>query len=193
MKLTPQQREKLAWIIVALVTLIVSVTLGITYPLPPTARAPQGEPIVELGTTHFSGLNVFGPVDLDETLNVDGASTFVGAVGFTGAITADNDLTVDDTFNLDDTDSALTGSQTITPTTTFYEFAPLTTLTITLATGEATVGDLLILQNTVSTSTVIIDTTATQGGGNITLGANDLALFIFSNSVWVEIASPDNS
>ena len=79
MKLTPQQRGKLGWLIIALVSLIVSITLGVTYPLPPTARAPQGEPIVELGTTHFSGLNVTGAVDFDDTLNVDGAVTLATA------------------------------------------------------------------------------------------------------------------
>ncbi len=197
MKLTPHQRERLGWLIVTLVTLIVSITLGVTYPLPATQRAPQD--VVELGTTHFSGLNVTGAVDFDTTLNVDGASTLVGAVSvtgastLTGAITAENDLTVDDTMSFDDTDSALAATQTLTPTATFYEFAPATTLTLTLATGEATVGDLLILANTVSTSTVIVDTGATAGGGNVTLGENDLALFIFTNTNWVEIASGDNS
>jgi len=119
------------------------------------------------------------------------ADVFSGPLA--GAVSALNDLTVDDTLNIDDTDNALAGTQTITPTATFYEFAPATTLTLTIATGSATVGDFLILQNTVSTSTVIVDTGATVGGGNITLGANDLALFIFTNTKWVEIASPDNS
>lgn len=84
MKLTPQHREKLAWIIVSLVALIVSITLGVSYPLP-MQRAPQGEPIVELGTTHFSGLNVTGAVDFDTTLNVDGATTLGGNLTLSSA------------------------------------------------------------------------------------------------------------
>lgn len=105
-----------------------------------------------------------------------------------------DDLIVDDTLNIDDTDSTITATQTLTPTGTFYEFNPTATLTLTLATGSAEVGDLLILQNlNGSYSVVIVDTGATVGGSNVTLGQNDLALFFYTNSKWVEIASPDNS
>lgn len=163
MKLTPQHREKLAWIIIAIVSLIISITLGVNYPLAPEQQAPQADAppapdaIVELGVTHFTSLNVA------------------------------------ETMSYAPLGSTLVSTQTLTPAATFYEFAPATVLTLTLATGSATVGDLLILQNTVSTNTVILDTGATGGGSNITLGLNDLALFIFTNTKWVEIVSIDNS
>lgn len=150
-------------------------------------------------TVQAGGANLQGAVDIDSTLNVDGASTLVGAVAVTGASTltgdvdAQGDLTVDDTFNIDDTDSALVGAQTLTATVTFYEFAPATVLTVTLATGNAEVGDLLILSNTVTTQTQIVDTGATVGGSVINLGLNDTAIFIYSNSKWVMLSTANNS
>lgn len=151
------------------------------------------------GVTNFDSLTLSDNLVVGGTSSVTGASTLTGAVTAAGAVTAtgalvaSNDLTVDDTFNIDDTAYTLTGTQTLTPTASFYLLNPATTLTLTLATGSATVGDLLILYNTVTTSTVVVDTTATVGGGNVTLGQNDLAVFIFANSVWAEVASPDNS
>lgn len=107
--------------------------------------------------------------------------------------TIGGDLVVDDTFNIDDTVVAISGSQTVTPTYSMMTVAPTVASTITLATGSAEAGDLLLILNTVTTNTNIVDTGATVGGAGIDLGQNDLALFVFLNSVWVEIASPDNS
>lgn len=93
-----------------------------------------------------------------------------------------------------DTDYAETGAQTLTPSNSYYQLNPSATLTLTLGTGDAEDGDILILHNVnASNSVVVVDTTATQGGANVTVGTDDLALFIFGNSKWVEIASPDNS
>lgn len=115
------------------------------------------------------------------TINNGGASTFA------------SDLTTAGVVAWDDTDSALTGAQTITPTYSYLQVSPTAVLTITLATGSAADGDLLIVHNLVATQTDIIDTGATVGGGNINLGQDDIAIFIFGDGVWVEIASPDNS
>jgi len=73
MKFTPQQREKMGWLIIAIVSLIVSITLGVSYPLP-LQRAPQAEPIVELGTTHFSGLDVSGPASFGDTVTLSSSN-----------------------------------------------------------------------------------------------------------------------
>ncbi len=87
-----------------------------------------------------------------------------------------------------------TGAQTITPTNrTLYNLNPTAVLTITLGTGEATTGDMVIFANNVTTSTVIVDTGATAGGSNVTLGENDNAGFIFLGDAWIELFSPDNS
>lgn len=134
-------------------------------------------------------------ITADEMDATNGQIVNIGAAGtdFTsdGSLTIATDLTVDDTLNIDDTDSLLTGAQTITPTYSFLQVSPTAVLTITL--GTTVDGDFLIVHNTVTTSTVIIDTGATQGGGNITLGQDDVAGFIFADGVWVELFSPDNS
>lgn len=84
-----------------------------------------------------------------------------------------------------------TGAVTLTVAAEYYEVAPSAVLTLTLTGGSA--GDDLIIANTVTTSTVIVDTGATVGGGNITLGENDLAVFKNVDGTWAEVASPDNS
>lgn len=184
---------------------------GMRYPLPA-----QPDDIETLATSSTR----FRSVQIDHDLNVDGATTLdeiTSAGAFTissgdltlttgdltitagdiaataGSLTVGADVTVDDTLNIDDTDSVIVGTQTITPSASYYQMSPVTALTLTLATGEASEGDLLIVHSMVSTNTIIIDTGATVGGSNITLSTNDLAMFIFGNGKWVEIASPDNS
>jgi hypothetical protein len=118
---------------------------------------------------------------------------FDGDVRITRDLTVDRDVTVDDVFNIDDTSTTISGTQTITPSSTFLVVAPTVASTITLATGNASAGDWLIVVNTVTTNTNIVDTGATQGGGAIDLGLDDLAIFLFGNGKWIELASPDNS
>ncbi len=118
----------------------------------------------------------------------DGGATVLSA-GLSGI----TDLTTSGIVNLADTDSAITGAQTITPTYSYLQVSPTALLTLTLSTGGATDGDLLIIHNLVTTNTNIVDTGATAGGGAIDLGQDDLAGFIFGDGVWVELLSPDNS
>jgi len=162
---------------------------------------PVPEPaIVSLGTTNLDALS------LAETLAVTGASTLTGAVTaettlgvtgastFTGNVGADADLTVDDTFAIDDTDSTITGTQTLVPTASFYQFNPASTLTLTLSSTNVLEGDFLWITNiNASNDVVVVDTTATAGGGNRTVSKNDVLGFIFSNSVWAEAFYSDNS
>lgn len=133
-------------------------------------------------------ISTAGVGQFNGALTVDGASTL------TGDVTASADLSVDDTLNLDETAYTSTGAQNLTPTATFYELAPAATLTLTLQTGSAAAGDLLILASTVATSTVIVDTGCTVGGSTVSLGSDgDMAIFIYTGAAWCEIASPDNS
>jgi hypothetical protein len=126
-------------------------------------------------------------------LAVTGNTTMAGTLALTGAATLSGDATIDDTISIDENAYALTGAQTITPTATYYQLAPVSVLTLTLSTASAADGDLIILHSTVSTATTIVDTGATVGGSVITLGENDLAVLIYGNSKWIEVASPDNS
>jgi len=190
-KLSKSQFVELASSVVTAIAMILLAFGVLSYE--PAALGPPVEIIVPdnaaeaRGTTHFSGLNVTGAVDLDSTLNVDGATTLVGAVE------AQGDLLVDDTFAIDDTDYALTGTKSLSITASFYELAPTSVLTLTLDTDATADGDILILSNSGSSNAVIVDTGATIGGAAITLGANDTAMFIKVNGKWVMLSTADNS
>lgn len=87
----------------------------------------------------------------------------------------------------------VTGTQTLTPTISMYLLAPSSVATITLATGNAVAGDMLILVGTVATNTVIVDTGATGTGAARTVGNTDVWTGYFNGSVWVEESFADNS
>ena len=191
--MTDNQKKWIAWAIVT-VAVLVAGYLGIQYPLPDPPDSP-----LDLGAITTEGVTNFDSLTLSEDLIVTDDSTLTddvaigGDLTLTGGATLSGDVIIDDTINLDEVANTATGTTTITPTQTYYQFAPTAVLTLTLATGSAAVGDLLILHNTVATNTQIVDTGATVGGSVIDLGANDLAIFIYGNSKWIEIASPDNS
>ena len=86
---------------------------------------------------------------------------------------------------------ALTGTQTLTPTTSSYVINSTAVLTLTLAGGEA--GDLVFFTNVGSNNAVFIDTGATAGGGNRTLGQYDVLGFIYNGAKWIESFFSDNS
>jgi hypothetical protein len=85
------------------------------------------------------------------------------------------------------------GAQTLTPTLSMYLLAPASVATVTLATGNAVAGDILILVGTVTTSTVIVDTGATGTGAARTVGNTDVWTGYFNGAVWVEESFLDNS
>jgi hypothetical protein len=142
-----------------------------------------------------------GAVTVADTLDVSGnvssgtgAFTVADTINVTGNATFDADLIVDDTFNIDDTAYSSVGAQTLDPTASVYLLSPATTLTLTLATTTSVAGDFVWFVSTVATDTVIVDTTATAGGGNRTLGtAGDVIGFIYNGSVWAEAFFSDNS
>ncbi len=153
--------------------------------------------------SQFNSINVRDNLRVQKTTDLNGATTVAGGLtvedtGLTvtagGATVTAGDLTLSaGVLTTEESDNTTTGAQTLVPTRTYYHFAPTAVTTVTISTTGVIEGDWLILHNLVSTSTVIVDTTATQGGGNITLGQDDIAAFIFGDSVWVEMFSPDNS
>jgi len=87
--------------------------------------------------------------------------------------------------------NATSGSQTITPTAEYYQMSPSTVTTVTLGTGVE--GQTVLFHNLVATNVVLIDTGATIGGGNITLGVDDVASFIYGGAAWVMQYTANNS
>lgn len=141
-------------------------------------------------------LTVTDDATVTDDLAVTGLATVGETLGVTGNGTFSADLIVDDTFNIDDTAYALTGSQTLTPTASVYLLAPTAALTLTLGTAAPNApdaGDFVWFVSTVTTATVIVDTTATAGGGNRTLGDTDVIGFMFDGDTWVEAFYSDNS
>lgn len=149
--------------------------------------------LAQVPYTIIDRLQVDGETRLLNTLAVTGATTLSSTLDVTGAATFSGNATVDDVLSIDELSNTSTGAVNLTPAATYYQVSPATVLTITLQTGSATDGDLLIIHNLVATATTIVDTGATVGGGAVTLGADDLGVFIFGGGAWVEIASPDNS
>ncbi len=120
-------------------------------------------------------------------------STHFGAAQFSGDVLIDADIAIDDTFKVDDTIYILTDTQTLTPTASYYIVQSASAVTITLATGSAASGDFLYVVDKTSQAVVFVDTGATAGGGNRTLGNHDVIGFIFDGSMWVESFYSDNS
>jgi hypothetical protein len=56
MNLSKNQKQRLAWIVVAVVYTVVALTLGVTYPIP----LPPDDELVALGVTHHSGMEISG-------------------------------------------------------------------------------------------------------------------------------------
>jgi len=140
----------------------------------------------------FRNIRVSNDADLNGDLDVDGTAN-LDVTDIDGAVDMASDATIAGVIALDDTDSVLTGAQTITPTYSYLQVSPTALLTLTLSTGGAADGDIVIIHNLVTTNTNIVDTGATAGGGAIDLAQDDVAGFIFGDGVWVELLSPDNS
>jgi len=150
---------------------------------------------VRSGGMQMEGNKIDLDVDRDTSLTGDTDDRIDFEIGGSDVVRLDAvGLVITNVLNIADADSVLSGTNTITPTSSYLQTAPVDqVLTMTIATGAAVDGDILIVHNLNTTNTVIIDTGATAGGGNITLGQDDPAGFIFGDGVWVELFSPDNS
>jgi hypothetical protein len=98
---------------------------------------------------------------------------------------------VDGVWGLAPTSFTATGSQTLTPTTSFVLMAQTQTLTLTLATGDAKPGDSLVLSSSVATDT-IVNTTGTTLTATKTITTGDVIEFIFLNNKWALKVLTDN-
>lgn len=145
-------------------------------------------------------ISTAGVGQFNGALTTDGALTAASAaigggygatgcsISAAGALQCNGGAVVDGVISLNETAYALTGAQNLAPAASFYELAPAATLTLTLQTGSAAVGDILILANTVATSTIIADSNIrTSTGGALTLGQYDVIAFVFAGGAWYEL------
>lgn len=189
----------LVWLLVVIATIATTFLLGVKYPIP----APPGDEIVALGTTHFTNVEaeditatddlvVTDDSTLTDDVSVGGDLSVTGATALTGNVTAAGSNTLDLVIF---EHTALTATTTtITPTHTFYSLDTAAAVTITLA-ASGTEGQLLILINDDANATIIADTNLVSADGNaITMtNADDMAILIYQDDKWHEIASPDGS
>lgn len=101
-------------------------------------------------------------------------------------------------FNYDPVTISLTGTQSITPATQNSSHLLLSpsgaVLTLTLNITGSKTGDVVLLVGASSVSnTTLVDTGATGGGGNRTIGPTDVWFGLFNGTAWVETNFVDNS
>jgi len=190
-KLTAQQKAWLGWGIISIVTTIVSITLGVQFPIPPDPgshpvsdadlittdgyisadgyiRADEAaHAVISLGTTHFTDLSV-------EDLEVSGDTSLSGL-----AIFSSTEVTVTDGI-------------TVTPTTTLYVLDSAAAVTITLAACTADGTPLVTYGRDANTITINDTNVRTNDGSAQTLGQYDAITWICVDTEWVELSdSPD--
>ena len=153
----PKQKEWLAWILMLLAVLGISLFFGVQYPIPVHPPDPP-EPIVELGT-HFSGPLYTSDIVLTGDLTVAGDTTVTGTTSWGCSDTTINDnLTVGDTLTANK--AAITDTLTVGGESTFTDAFDLT-------------GTLDVTGNTEITGTLTASGN-TQIGGTLQYGADDL-------------------
>jgi len=203
--LTPTQKKWLAWALVALVVFGVNTYLGVTYPIP----EPPDDPLVELGTTHFTNLEAEDITATDDLTVTDDAAVG-GDLTVTGAVNPADLTTTDDIVVGDDltvaglvsigaqTAISVTAGAVITPTGSLQPLtsaAAVTCSTTRCIENGATTGDILILKNDNAADAITIDGT----GGNVeckadvVLGAGDTIILIWGGSDWYCLSVYDNS
>ncbi len=136
------------------------------------------------GTTDQQG-NVS---DSSGTWTVADDASVTGALGIDGVVTANSDLIVDDVFNIDDTAYTLSGTQTLTPTASYYAINAGGILTLTLGTSGVAAGDILIISNASANNVNIPHTNMfSSTGAALDLGQYDVAAFLFDGTRWLEL------
>jgi len=153
----PNQKEWLAWIILLLVTLAISLFFGIQYPIQDHPTEPPE--LVEL-STHFSGPLYTSDLILTGDLTVGGDAAVTGSTSWgCSDTTIDDNLTVGDTLTANK--AAITDTLTVGGESTFTDAFDLT-------------GTFDVTGNTTITGTLTASGN-TELGGTLKYGANDLS------------------
>jgi len=188
--LTDKQKQWAAWGIVALVLTIVSIFLGVSYPVPepPTFVSPLDDQIIALGTTHFTNIEAEDITATDDLAVTDDAS-----VGGALSVTGDQTLSAGLIATKATTQTIAYGS-TISTTLLYYPLNSAGTITNATLVDGSTAGQLLLLQNRGANAIGIAESTNLKAGGAVTLGADedDIVLFVWDGEDWIQVSKSDN-
>jgi hypothetical protein len=183
--LTEHQKQWIAWGISTIVVLALSLTLGIKYPLPtPPEELP--DPVIALGTTHFTNVEAEDLTATDD-LTVTDDSTL------TDDVTVGGDLTVSTGFFPSFADVTVTANYYLTPTKTIYALDSSGAVSLTLqATG--TEGQILILIGDDANNVTVNDTNLrSNDGSEQVLNAYDVLMLVYQDDEWIEISESNDS
>ena len=188
--LTQKQKAWIGWIILSVITTVITLTLGVSFPIPPV---PTGDvDAIALGTTHFTNLEA-EDVAVTDDLTVTDAATVGGALSVTGAATVGGAFTQSGLTVLSSTEVTLTDGITITPATTLYIFDSASAVTITLA-ACVTDGTPLVTFGRDANAIVINDTNVrTNDGAAQTINAYDTVTWMCVDTEWVELSETAGS
>jgi len=189
--MTDKQKQWFAWGIIALVMTLVSVFLGVKYPIPePPPFLPDEEVI--LGTTHFTNISVEDATVTDDLAVTDDASVG-GDLTVTGALAPNGNVTYSALTIFSSTTITVTDAQTITPTVTIYNLDSAGAVTITLA-ACTTDGQPLILVGDDANNITINDTNVRTNDGSVqVIGQYDIITWVCIDTEWIEISDVANS
>ena len=178
LNLTPAQRQLLAWGLAAILLTALSITLGVSFPIPqPPFDAVEA---VAMGVTHFSA------IEADDVTATDDV-----AVG--DALTVAGAATLDGPTVLGSTAITVTDGQTITPTGALYRLNAAGAVTITLG-GVCSDGQLLLLYGEDAQTVTVADTNIRSAdGGAQAIGQYDLSAWLCVQGAWIALAESANS
>lgn len=187
--------KKLKWVVLA-VAIAILLTAGLATASPTFQRDMFGW-IVATRLTVRNMTQFQGAVDVDSTLNVDGAATFASTTAHTGAATfaasitqSNGNVAIADFASIaEQTFITVTQSGYITPTGTHQPIRAAASIgTRLIATRTMSAGDLLILRNESNTTITLTDTAPLALSGNAALAQNDVVVLMFDGTSWVQIA-----
>lgn len=175
-----QQRQRFDWVIADRLTVL------------------DGSLETYSGATLAGGVHVYdtayfnGVVSAADALYVSGEASVGGELTTLGDVTMAQGLGLSGVLNMGDVTYELTGTQTLTPTASYYVISPTAAVTVTL--GDGSGGDWLVLTNITSNDAVIADSNVrTATGGAITLGQYDVCTLLFTGVEWFLVSLSANS
>lgn len=206
MNLSETQKKWIAWIVVTVVITAVSVGLGVSYPLPPAplelldqinkaAEAEEGfgaqgvaRPVQFRSVRITDDLTVADDVTITDDVTVDTITAATGATVTAGGIdVAAGGLSLGGLAQLDCTTSAITSTQTLTPTASCYLLSGTSTLTLTL--GTVTTGTMALFVRTGNADLVLASVIKTSDSD---LNQYDSFLALYDGSEWVQVGVSAN-